>query len=167
MKVDGKLRCIGSPQHLKSRYGNHLELEVCCNFSWCLLFKYVFTLFISFQVKPTEVVTHEIDNLCRNIQEILLDFPNHTRSILGDLETCIVGSSLVSSKSVAEISLTRDMIILIARMFGNEESIKTIISSNPISDGVFGEQLSEQLLRDGTVLNSFSLSELYFQSMSC
>lgn len=127
--VDGKLRCIGSPQHLKSRYGNHLELEV----------------------KPTEVGAHEIDDLCRSTQEILLDFPNHTRSILGDLETCIVGSSLVSSKSVAEISLTRDMIILIARMFRNEESIKTIISSIPISDGVFGEQLSEQLFRDGSI----------------
>ncbi|XP_020590496.1 ABC transporter A family member 1 isoform X2 [Phalaenopsis equestris] len=25
--VGGKLRCLGSPQHLKSRYGNHLELE--------------------------------------------------------------------------------------------------------------------------------------------
>ncbi|XP_028552666.1 ABC transporter A family member 1-like [Dendrobium catenatum] len=132
--VDGKLRCIGSPQHLKSRYGNHLELEV----------------------KPTDVGTLEVDDLCRSIQEILLDFPNNSRSILGDLETCIVGSSSVSSKSVAEISLTRDMIILIARMFGNEESIKTIISSNPVSDGVFGEQLSEQLLRDGTVFNSFS-----------
>lgn len=63
----------------------------------------------------------------------------------------------MSLKSVAEISLTRDMIILIARTFGNEESINTIITSNPISDGVFGEQLSEQLLRDGTILNSFSL----------
>lgn len=28
MKVGGRLRCIGSPQHLKSRFGNHLELEV-------------------------------------------------------------------------------------------------------------------------------------------
>lgn len=65
----------------------------------------------------------------------------------------------MSSKSVAENSLTRDMIILIARMFGNEESINTIISSNPISDGVFGEQLSEQLLRDGTSLIRVS----YFQ----
>lgn len=119
--------------------------------------KYVFKLFIFFQVKPTEVDTLEIDDLCKSTQEILLDFPNHTRSILGDIETCIIGSSSVSSKSVAEISLTRDMIILIARMFGNEESINSIISSNPISDGVFGEQLSEQLLRDGTIFNLFSL----------
>lgn len=27
-QVGGKLRCIGSPQHLKTRFGNHLELEV-------------------------------------------------------------------------------------------------------------------------------------------
>lgn len=33
LQVDGKLKCIGSPQHLKSRYGNHLELEVCCSFT--------------------------------------------------------------------------------------------------------------------------------------
>lgn len=118
-------------------------------------FKCVFNLFIFFQVKPTEVDTLEIDDLCKSTQGLLLDFPNHTRSILGDIETCIIGSGSVSSKSVAEISLTRDMIILIARMFGNEESINTLISSNPISDGVFGEQLSEQLLRDGTFLNSF------------
>ncbi|KAL0453116.1 UNVERIFIED_CONTAM: ABC transporter A family member 1 [Sesamum latifolium] len=26
--VGGKLRCIGSPQHLKNRFGNHLELEL-------------------------------------------------------------------------------------------------------------------------------------------
>lgn len=29
LKVGGRLRCIGSPQHLKTRFGNHLELEVC------------------------------------------------------------------------------------------------------------------------------------------
>lgn len=28
LKVGGQLRCIGSPQHLKTRFGNHLELEV-------------------------------------------------------------------------------------------------------------------------------------------
>ncbi|KAG0464675.1 hypothetical protein HPP92_018839 [Vanilla planifolia] len=49
------------------------------------------------------------------------------------------------------MSLTRDMIILIARNFGNEDSIQTIISSKPISDGVFGEQLAEQLIRDGSL----------------
>ncbi|KAK8955097.1 ABC transporter A family member 1 [Platanthera zijinensis] len=127
--VDGKLRCIGSPQHLKSRYGNHLELEL----------------------KPTEVSTLNVDDLCKSIQELLHDFPKDARSIIGDLETCILGSSLIASKSIAEISLTTGMIILIARLFGNEDSIKTIVSSNPVSDGVFGEQLSEQLLRDDVV----------------
>lgn len=28
VKVGGRLRCIGSPQNLKTRFGNHLELEV-------------------------------------------------------------------------------------------------------------------------------------------
>ncbi|KAK8968518.1 ABC transporter A family member 1 [Platanthera guangdongensis] len=129
LQVDGKLRCIGSPQHLKSRYGNHLELEL----------------------KPTEVSTLNVDDLCKSIQELLHDFPKDARSIIGDLETCILGSSLIASKSIAEISLTTGMIILIARLFGNEDSIKTIVSSNPVSDGVFGEQLSEQLLRDGSI----------------
>lgn len=37
LKVGGRLRCIGSPQHLKTRFGNHLELEVF------LFFLYIFT----------------------------------------------------------------------------------------------------------------------------
>lgn len=48
-----------------------------------------------------------------------------------------------------EISLSQEMIILIGRWLGNEERVKTLVSSAPISDGVFGEQLSEQLVRDG------------------
>ncbi|KAJ6870609.1 hypothetical protein NC652_036301 [Populus alba x Populus x berolinensis] len=36
------------------------------------------------------------------------------------------------------------MIIWIGRWLGNEETGKTLVSSTPISDGVFGEQLSEQ-----------------------
>lgn len=31
LKVGGMLRCIGSAQHLKTRYGNHLQLEVLKN----------------------------------------------------------------------------------------------------------------------------------------
>lgn len=41
------------------------------------------------------------------------------------------------------------MIIIVARMLGNEDSILTLVSRNPITDGVFGEQLSQQLVRDG------------------
>ncbi|KAG1338408.1 ABC transporter A family member 1 [Cocos nucifera] len=126
--VGGSLRCIGSPQHLKTRFGNHLELEV----------------------KPTEVSSIELDNLCKRIQESL-DFPSHTKSILSDLEICIGGTETMQTDSVSEISLTREMIILIARMLGNEESIWKIVSSTPITDGVFGEQLSEQLTRDGGI----------------
>lgn len=125
--VGGSLRCIGSPQHLKTRFGNHLELEV----------------------KPTEVSSVELDSLCKRIRESLFDFPSHTKSILSDLEICI--GSETTRDNVSEISLTQEMIILIARMLGNEESIWTIASSTPITDGVFGEQLSEQLTRDGGI----------------
>ncbi|KAK6289772.1 hypothetical protein POUND7_001313 [Theobroma cacao] len=129
--VGGRLRCIGSPQHLKTRFGNHLELEV----------------------KPTEVSSADLENLCRIIQERLFDIPSHPRSLLDDLEVCIGGiDSIVSENaSVAEISLSEEMIVIVGRWLGNEERIKTLISSRPISDGLFGEQLSEQLVRDGGI----------------
>ncbi|XP_077241690.1 ATP-binding cassette A1 isoform X2 [Tasmannia lanceolata] len=127
--VGGRLRCIGSPQHLKTRFGNHLELEV----------------------KPTEVSTTELDQLCRRIQETLFDLPCHPRSILSDLEICIGGSDSITSENVAEISLSLEMITAIGRWLGNEERIRTLISSMPVTDGVFGEQLSEQLTRDGGI----------------
>ncbi|KAK1277195.1 ABC transporter A family member 1 [Acorus gramineus] len=133
--VGGRLRCIGSPQHLKTRYGNHLELEI----------------------KPTEVNFTELDNLCRKIQERLFDFSFHTRSILSDLEICIGGSDGITSDNVAEISLTREMIILIARWLGNENSIRALVSLTPITDSFFGEQLSEQLIRDGISVGGIPL----------
>ncbi|KAM0948803.1 putative ABC transporter, AAA+ ATPase domain, ABC transporter A [Dioscorea sansibarensis] len=127
--VGGQLRCIGSPQHLKTRFGNHLELEV----------------------KPTEVSSIELNNLCKRIQESLFDVPCHTRSLLGDLEICIGGSAALPSDNVAEISLTREMIVLIARWLGNEKIVQTLVSSTPALDGVSEEQLSEQLTRDGGI----------------
>ncbi|KAG9457355.1 hypothetical protein H6P81_001863 [Aristolochia fimbriata] len=127
--VGGQLRCIGSPQHLKSRFGNHLELEI----------------------KPTEVSSSELDKLCGVIHETLFDFPSHPRSILSDLEVCIVGSDSVTSENVAEISLSQDMIITIGRWLGNEERTRRLISSIPTADGLFKEQLSEQLIRDGGI----------------
>lgn len=56
---------------------------------------------------------------------------------------------MAENASVAEISLSREMIIIIGRWLGNEERIKSLISSVPLSDGVIGEQLAEQLVRDG------------------
>ncbi|KAI3471688.1 hypothetical protein Pfo_028338 [Paulownia fortunei] len=103
--VGGKLRCIGSPQHLKNRFGNHLELEV----------------------KPTEVSSLDLDAMCQTIQEKFFDIPSHPRSILNDLEVCIGGS------------LSNEMIIAIGRWLDGD------------SCGAFGEQLSEQLLRDGGI----------------
>ncbi|WCJ33447.1 ATP-binding cassette sub-family A member 2 [Euphorbia peplus] len=129
--VSGKLRCIGSPQHLKTRFGNHLELEV----------------------KPTEVSSKDLRNLCQIIQERLLDVPVHPRSLLNDLEICIGAIDSIKSEkaSVAEISLSQGTIMLIGRWLGNEERVKELLSLTPISDGLFGEQLAEQLVRDGGI----------------
>ncbi|KAK7285619.1 hypothetical protein RJT34_20395 [Clitoria ternatea] len=128
--VGGRLRCIGSPQHLKTRFGNHLELEV----------------------KPTEVSSVDLQTLCQAIQEQLLDVPSHPRSLLNELEICIGGPDSTSGNtSVSEISLTREMIGVVGRWLDNEERIKTLMSSIPVHDGASQEQLSEQLFRDGGI----------------
>lgn len=128
--VGGRLRCIGSPQHLKTRFGNHLELEV----------------------KPTEVSSGEVEALSLMIREKLSEVPSQSRSLLSDLETCIRGPDITSdSASVAEISLSRDMIIMIAHWLGNEERVGTLVSSNKASDGIHSEELSDQLFRDGGI----------------
>ncbi|XP_065635270.1 ABC transporter A family member 1 [Quercus suber] len=129
--VGGRLRCIGSPQHLKTRFGNHLELEV----------------------KPTEVSSVDLENLCRIIQERLFDIPSHPRSLLDDIEVCIGGIDSIASEnaSAAETSLSREMIIIIGRWLGNEERTKTLVSSTLFSDGTFGDKLSEQLVRHGGI----------------
>ncbi|XP_027928069.1 ABC transporter A family member 1 isoform X2 [Vigna unguiculata] len=134
--VGGQLRCIGSPQHLKTRFGNHLELEV----------------------KPTEVSSVDLQTLCQAIQERLLEVPSHPRSLLNDLEICIGGTDSVTSgnTSIAEISLTREMISLIGHWLGNEERVKTLISCTPVFEGASQEQLSEQLFRGGIPLPVFS-----------
>lgn len=94
----------------------------------------------------------DLENLCRVIQERLSYVPSHPTSLLDGLEVCIgaIDSIVPENSSVAEISLSREMIIMIGRWLGNEERIKTLISSMPLSDGVIGEQLAEQLVRDGT-----------------
>lgn len=128
--VGGRLRCIGSPQHLKTRFGNHLELEV----------------------KPMEVCPEEVEALSLMIQEKLSEVPSHSRSLLSDLETCIRGPDITpESASVAEISLSTDMIIMIAHWLGNEERVKALVNSNVASDGILSEQLSDQLMRDGGI----------------
>ncbi|XP_061362601.1 ABC transporter A family member 1 isoform X1 [Gastrolobium bilobum] len=131
--VGGRLRCIGSPQHLKTRFGNHLELEI----------------------KPTEVSSVDLQTLCQAIQERLFDVPSHPRSLLNDLEICIGagGTDSITSEntSIAEISLTQEMIGLIGCWLGNEDRVKTLISCTPVYDGASQEQLSEQLFRDGGI----------------
>ncbi|XP_047959280.1 ABC transporter A family member 1 [Salvia hispanica] len=127
--VGGKLRCIGSPQHLKNRFGNHLELEV----------------------KPTEVSSLELDVMCQTIQEKFFNMNSPPRSILNDLEGCIGRADSIAAETVAEISLSNEMIVAIAQWLGNEERVHTLVSANRDSRGAFGEQLSEQLLRDGGI----------------
>ncbi|KAK3023524.1 hypothetical protein RJ639_044790 [Escallonia herrerae] len=129
--VAGRLKCIGSPQHLKSRFGNHLELEV----------------------KPTEVSSADLKNLCRSIQERLFDTRLHPTGIACDIEVCLGGidSAICENTSVAEISLSQEMMVVIGRWLGNEERIRTLISASYSSDGVLVEQLSEQLTRDGGI----------------
>ncbi|KAJ8499332.1 hypothetical protein OPV22_009884 [Ensete ventricosum] len=127
--VGGQLKCLGSPQHLKTRFGNHLELEL----------------------KPSDVSSMEIENLCKKIQENLFDIPSHSKSIISDFEMCIRGTGSISIQNISEISLSREMINLIGRMLGNEESIQTAVLPVPSSDGLYGEQFSEQLFRDGGI----------------
>lgn len=128
--VGGRLRCIGSPQHLKTRFGNHLELEV----------------------KPTEVNSEQLEALSLMIQEKIAEVPSHPKSLLGDLETCIGAVDITPySVSVAEISLSRDLIVMIACWLGNEERVEALINSSMASDGILSEQLSDQLIRYGGI----------------
>ncbi|KAK1370816.1 ABC transporter A family member 1-like [Heracleum sosnowskyi] len=127
--VGDRLRCIGSSQHLKTRFGNHLELEI----------------------KPTEVISTELEYMCQIIQERLFDLPSQRRGILGELEICIGGSDSLPSEnaSVAEIRLSAAMMVAIGHWLGNEERIQTLLSPSCGSDEISDEQLSEQLARDG------------------
>ncbi|KAK4797503.1 hypothetical protein SAY86_029829 [Trapa natans] len=128
--VGGRLRCIGSPQNLKTRFGNHLELEI----------------------KPTEVNPEDLENLCQIIQGRLFNIP-HQRSLLNDLEVCIGGndSITVENATAAEISMSQEMIMTIGCWLGNEERTRELLSSINSSTRASGEQLSEQLVRDGGI----------------
>ncbi|KAL7138460.1 hypothetical protein ABFS83_10G166000 [Erythranthe nasuta] len=127
--VGGKLRCIGSPQHLKNRFGNHLELEV----------------------KPSEVSRSDLDAMCQTVQEKFFDIPIHPRSILNDLEICIGGIEGNLGETAAEISLSNEMVLTIGRWLGNGERVEALVSGDSDSCGVLDEQLSELLLRDGGI----------------
>ncbi|KAL9264205.1 ABC transporter A family member 1-like protein [Drosera capensis] len=130
--VGGRLRCIGSPQHLKTRFGNHLELEV----------------------KTSEVSAMDLENLCWKILERLSEAPSHPRSILSDIEVCIGSAwSLLDSGSLsaAEISLSREQIVEVAGWLGNNERVHALVTSDTATNGILCEQLSEQLIRDGGI----------------
>ncbi|XP_048497581.1 ABC transporter A family member 1 isoform X3 [Beta vulgaris subsp. vulgaris] len=150
--VGGRLRCIGSPQHLKTRFGNHLELEVPNFFNLIVTCENICKRVLYFQVKPTEVNSEQLEALSLMIQEKLAEVPSHRRSLLGDLETCIGAVDITLDKvSVAEISLSRDLIVMIARWLGNEERVGALVHSSNASDGLLSEQLTDQLVRDGGI----------------
>ncbi|WOK95547.1 ABC transporter A family member 1 [Canna indica] len=127
--VGGQLKCLGSPQHLKTRFGNYLELEL----------------------KPADINSLEIEKLCRIIQEKLFDIPSTSRSILSDLEMCIGGTGTKSSDNISEISLSKEMIHLVSYMLRNVETVQITPLLVPSSDGLFGEQFSDQLFCDGGI----------------
>ncbi|KAL9302465.1 ABC transporter A family member 1 [Arabidopsis thaliana] len=135
--VGGRLRCIGSPQHLKTRYGNHLELEVPFYNG----------------VKPNEVSNVELENFCQIIQQWLFNVPTQPRSLLGDLEVCIGVSDSITpdTASASEISLSPEMVQRIAKFLGNEQRVSTLVPPLPEEDVRFDDQLSEQLFRDGGI----------------
>lgn len=105
----------------------------------------------------------DLQALCQAIQEMLFDVPSQPRSLINDLEICIGGADSASSgnTSIAEISLTPDMIGLIGRWLGNEERVKTLMCSTPVYDGASQEQLSEQLFRDGMCEPSLSFDSYF------
>lgn len=174
-QVGGRLRCIGSPQHLKTRFGNHLELEVKRFGSTVFCFKGRKDHFskhinnvdcLTNQVKPNEVSHVDLENFCQLIQQWLFNFPSQPRSLLGDLEVCIgVSDSITPDEaSASEISLSPEMIQSIAKYLGNEQRVNTLVSPMPEEDLRFNEQLSEQLFRDGM---STRTSYIRFQSFPC
>ncbi|ESQ52886.1 hypothetical protein EUTSA_v10016127mg [Eutrema salsugineum] len=129
--VGGRLRCIGSPQHLKTRFGNHLELEV----------------------KPNEVSHVDLENFCQMIQQWLFNVPSQPRSLLSDLEVCIGVSDSITpdTASSSVISLSPEMVQSIAKYLGNEQRVSTLVTPMPEEDVQIDEQLSEQLFRDGGI----------------
>lgn len=81
---------------------------------------------------------------------------------MNDLEVCIGAIEITAeNQSVTEVSLSRQMLTIIGRWLGNEERIKTLVSSPSTAPGVFGEQLTEQLFRDGMWTSCHYLLKIY------
>ncbi|KAL2225965.1 UNVERIFIED_CONTAM: ABC transporter A family member 1 [Sesamum indicum] len=109
------------------------------------------SLEIAKEVKPTEVSSFDLNSTCQAIRETFFDLPSHTRSIFSDLEVCIGGTDVLAADKAAEISLSKEIIVAIGRWFGNAERVESLVSAASDSCGVFSEQLSEQLRRDGGI----------------
>lgn len=115
------------------------------------------SLVICIQLKPADINSLEIEKLCRKIRENLFDIPISSRSILSDLEKCIRGSGTISSDNISEISLSREMISLIEQVLRTEDTAQTTLLVMPSSEGLFGDQFSEQLFCDGSIFLSLFL----------
>ncbi|KAL0383532.1 UNVERIFIED_CONTAM: ABC transporter A family member 1 [Sesamum calycinum] len=109
------------------------------------------SLQIAKEVKPTEVSSFDLNSTCQAIRETFFDLPSHPRSIFSDLEVCIGGTDSTAADKAAEISLSKEIILAIGRWFGNIERVESLVSAASSSCGVFDEQLSEQLRRDGGI----------------
>lgn len=105
----------------------------------------------------------DLENLCLIIQEKLFDIRPHSRSIINDIEVCIGGTNSIVSEdaSAAEISLSKEMIMAVGQWFGNEERVKALVSATDDSSKIFGDQLSEQLARDGTLIYTLNLPPVH------
>lgn len=103
-------------------------------------------------MKPTGVDPIDQDNLCRIIRGELFDIAQ-PRSLLDDLEVCIGGMDSIAAENatVAEISLSKEMVMTVGHWLGNEERTRTLLTEVHLSDGVVREHLSDQLFRAGTV----------------
>lgn len=126
--VGGQLRCIGSTQHLKTRFGEYLEL----------------------QVKPCEVNSTEVDALSMTVQRLLSNRTIHSRSLPIDIEICAEEGGQGSSQKTAEIHLTKEMIITVVHLIGNEELLQTL-SDTKLESGASIELFPEQLAGEGAI----------------
>jgi hypothetical protein len=102
-------------------------------------------------VKPYDIKPAELDALCNRIRSAIYDLAYHPKSHTDDLETCSGMAGKTLSKNILEVTLTRDMVLHVGKFLGDEEFVQQIVCSDPVTvnDSVFGEQLSEQLARDG------------------
>lgn len=83
------------------------------------------------------------------VQRLLSNHTIHSRSLPIDIEICAEDGGQGSSQKTAEIHLTKEMIITVAHLIGNEELLQTL-SDTKLECGASIELFPEQLAGDGT-----------------